>query len=81
MTGFLAEKGWNGHRPVLAFVAMMLANLMCLAIGGAVLAVMIGAEKAFMFGVLPFLVGAGLKSALGAAVLHLLARGRTKPAA
>jgi biotin transport system substrate-specific component len=31
--------------------------------------------------VLPFLVGAGLKSALGAAILRLLARGRTKPAA
>lgn len=81
MTGFLAEKGWNGYRPVLAFVAMALANLLCLAIGGIVLGIMIGGEKAFMLGVLPFLVGAALKSALGAAVLRLLARGRTRPAA
>lgn len=80
MTGFLAEKGWNGHRPVLAFVAMALANLLCLAIGGIVLGFMIGGEKAFMLGVLPFLVGAALKSALGAAVLRLLARSRTRPA-
>ncbi len=81
LMGYLAEKGWNGHRPVLAFVAMAAANLLCLAIGGIVLGFMIGAEKAFLFGVLPFLVGAALKSALGAAVLRLLARGRVKPAA
>ena len=81
LTGYLAEKGWNGHRPVLAFVAMMLANLLCLAIGGIVLGVMIGAEKAFLFGVLPFLVGAALKSALGAAVLRLIARRGARPVA
>lgn len=81
LTGFLAERGWNGHRPVLAFVSMMLANLLCLAIGGAVLGFMIGAEKAFLLGVLPFLLGAALKSALGASVLRLLVRGRAKPAA
>lgn len=81
LTGFLAEKGWNGHRPLFAFVAMLFANLLCLAIGGIVLAAMIGAEKAFLFGVLPFLIGAALKSALGAAVLRVLAKGRAKPAA
>lgn len=81
LTGLLAEKGWNGHRPVMAFVAMALANLLCLAIGGVVLAFMIGGEKAFMFGVLPFLVGAALKSALGAAVLRLVARGKAHPTA
>ncbi len=81
LTGFLAEKGWNGHRPALAFVSMALANLLCLVIGGAVLASMIGGEKAFTLGVLPFLVGAALKSALGAAVLRLLAKGRARLAA
>jgi biotin transport system substrate-specific component len=81
LTGLLAEKGWNGHRPALAFASMALANLLCLVIGGAVLAFMIGGEKAFMLGVLPFLVGAALKSALGAAVLRLFARGRTRLAA
>lgn len=81
VTGFLAEKGWNGHRPVLAFAAMALGNLLCLAIGGLVLGLMIGAEKAFLLGVLPFLIGAALKSALGAAVLRLLARKGARPAA
>lgn len=81
LTGLLAERGWNGQRPVLAFVAMMLANLLCLAIGGVVLGFMIGAEKAFLFGVLPFLVGAALKSALGAAVLRLVARRGARPVA
>lgn len=81
LAGYLAERGWNGHRPVLAFVSMMLANLLCLAIGGVVLGFMIGAEKAFLFGVLPFLVGAVLKSALGAAVLRLIARRSLRPVA
>lgn len=80
LTGFLAEKGWNGHRPVRAFVSMMLANLLCLVIGGVVLGIMVGAEKAFLLGVLPFVVGAALKSALGAALLRLLARGKARPA-
>ncbi|MDP9838800.1 biotin transport system substrate-specific component [Neorhizobium huautlense] len=81
LTGLLAERGWNGHRPLLAFLAMMFANLMCLAIGGVVLGFMIGAEKAFLFGVLPFLVGAALKSALGAALLRLIAGRGARPVA
>lgn len=81
LTGLLAERGWNGHRPLLAFLAMMFANLLCLAIGGVVLAFMIGAEKAFLFGVLPFLVGAALKSALGAALLRLIAGRGARPVA
>jgi len=79
LTGVLAEQGWNGHRPVLAFISMMLSNLLCLAIGGAVLSFMIGAQKAFLLGVLPFLVGAILKSALGASLLCLLVQRRGKP--
>ena len=80
LTGWLAEKGWNGQRPFMALLSMALGNIACLAIGGAWLAAMIGPEKAFLFGVLPFLVGAALKSALGAAVLRLMVRGtaRTK---
>lgn len=75
LVGWLAERGWNGGRPVLAFVAALLGNLTCLALGGAWLAVMIGAEQAFVHGVAPFLVGAVLKSVLGAAVLAALHRG------
>lgn len=74
LVGWLAERGWNGNRPVFAFLAALAGNVACLALGGAWLAVMIGAEAAFIHGVAPFLLGAVLKSALGAAVLALLHR-------
>lgn len=80
VTGWLAEKGWNGNRPVLAFVSMLLGNLVCLGFGGAWLAVMIGTKEAFMSGVLPFLVGALLKSGLAAALLYAM-RGKLRAAA
>jgi biotin transport system substrate-specific component len=78
MTGWLAERGWNGKRPVLAFLAMLLGNALCLALGAAWLAVMIGAQGAFTFGVLPFLLGGLLKSALGAALVYALSRRMAK---
>jgi biotin transport system substrate-specific component len=74
LVGWLAERGWNGGRPALAFTGMLAGNTACLAFGAAWLAVLIGAEQAIIHGVTPFLVGAALKSALGAAVLALLAR-------
>ena len=80
LVGWLAERGWNGKRPVLAFVSMLLGNALCLLLGAAWLAVVIGVEPAFVHGVAPFIVGGLLKSALGAALLALLARGKT-PAA
>lgn len=79
--GWLAEQGWNGAKPFLAFVAALAGNLACLALGGIWLGVMIGAEQAFTYGVAPFLVGAVLKSALGAAVLFALQRGTATKAA
>jgi len=71
VVGWLVARGWNGDRVILAFVAMLIGNLLCLVLGTAWLAVMIGAEKAVTFGFLPFLVGGLLKSALGAATLRL----------
>lgn len=72
--GWLAERGWNGHRVGFAFAGMLVANALCLILGAAWLAVLIGPQKAFALGVAPFLIGALLKSALGAATLKLLAR-------
>src|SRR4051812_29383331 len=69
LAGWLAEKGWTGERYVRSFAAHLLANFVCLAIGGAWLAVLFGAEKGWMFGVAPFILGGVLKSALAAAVL------------
>jgi len=69
LTGYLAERGWNGKRGGLAFTAMLLGNALCLVLGGAWLSVLIGPEKAIALGVLPFLAGGLVKSALGAALL------------
>lgn len=79
LVGWLAERGWNGNRVVLAFAAMLLGNLACLVLGTAWLAVMIGAEKAITFGFLPFIVGGLLKSALGAATLKLFSGYKPEP--
>jgi biotin transport system substrate-specific component len=69
LTGWLAERGWTGDRYVSSFSAHLAANLLCLAIGGAWLAALIGAEKGWLFGVAPFILGGVLKSALAAATL------------
>lgn len=74
MTGYLAERGWNGNRAGLAFISFLAANLVCLALGAIWLAGAIGVEKAIAFGVTPFLIGALIKSALGAAILKAAAR-------
>ncbi|WP_436639400.1 biotin transporter BioY [Microbaculum sp. FT89] len=78
--GWLAEQGWNGRRVGLAFVGMLISNAICLVLGAAWLAVLIGLEPAIMAGVVPFVVGAILKSALGAATLKAMARGPKRAA-
>ena len=70
--GWLAERGWNGHRPFLAFAGMLTSNALCLVLGAAWLAVLIGVEQAVMAGIAPFVIGAVLKAALGAATLALM---------
>ena len=74
LTGWLAERGWNGGRIVLAFAAMLLGNVLCLALGAGWLSATVGIEKAIAVGVAPFVLGAIVKSALGAATLSLWAR-------
>ena len=69
LVGWLAERGWTGERVVAGFFAHLSANALCLAIGGVWLASIIGAEKAWIGGVAPFILGATLKSALAAAIL------------
>ncbi|WP_226553352.1 biotin transporter BioY [Celeribacter naphthalenivorans] len=72
LVGWLAERGWNGHRPFRAFAAMLLGTVLCLSLGAAWLSTLIGVQKAVTAGVLPFLIGAVLKSAFGAATLRLM---------
>lgn len=80
LTGVLAARGWSGHRPGRAFLAMLAGNALCLALGTAWLAAAIGAA-AVEAGLLPFLPGAVVKSAAGAAVLAGLVRIRRGGAA
>jgi biotin transport system substrate-specific component len=75
LTGVLAERGWNGQRVTLAFVSMLLGNGLCLLVGAAWLSTLVGVEKAIVAGVVPFIVGAVLKAALGAAVLRAVPAG------
>ncbi len=79
LAGYLAEKGWTGSHMVKSFLAHLSANILCLAIGGAWLGYLIGAEKGLALGVTPFILGAVLKSALAAAVLMALARRKAQP--
>ncbi|RWO02726.1 biotin transporter BioY [Mesorhizobium sp.] len=74
LTGWLAEHGWNGNRPWLAFVSMLLGNALCLVLGAAWLSIAIGIEQAIVHGVTPFLIGGALKSALAAMTLKLMTR-------
>ncbi len=62
---------------VKSFLAHLSANILCLAIGGAWLAWLLGVEKGLALGVTPFILGAVLKSALAAALLLALARRQT----
>lgn len=74
LVGWLSERGWNGHRPLLCFASMLLANAICLVLGAAWLAGFVGFEKAIALGVTPFLIGGLLKSALAAVTMKALAR-------
>lgn len=69
LTGYLAERGWNGGSLPKAFAAFLMANALSLVVGAAWLSLSVGAEKAILFGVTPFIIGGVLKSALGAAIL------------
>lgn len=75
--GFLTEKGISANRLFAGFSMYLAANLLCLLLGWMWLAQVIGAEKAWIAGVVPFLIGAVLKSALAATVLKAT-KGRVK---
>ncbi|WP_457582530.1 biotin transporter BioY [Ensifer canadensis] len=79
LAGWLAQRGWTGDRIVLSFSAHFAANMLCLALGAAWLATLIGFEQAIALGAAPFVLGAVLKSALAAAVLKAVQRYVQKP--
>ena len=68
IAGWLGEKGWD-RSIVMTVAAMVIGTAVIFVPGYAWLAALIGAEKAWAFGVLPFLWGEVFKIALAAAVL------------
>ncbi len=71
--GYLNTRGWD--RSFFAtIVAMTMGTAIIFLLGYTWLATLIGAEKAWIFGVQPFLLGAVLKIGLAAAVLPTLWR-------
>ena len=80
LVGVLTARGWDGGRPVLAFGAMLAGNGLCLTLGAAWLAAQIGPAVALEAGVIPFLPGAVIKSAVAAGLLFFLYRTKSRRA-
>jgi biotin transport system substrate-specific component len=75
VTGWLAERGWDRSVPWL-FVAMAFGHLIILASGVGWLAfgMKLGAEKAWLVGIAPFIAASLIKNALGAALVPAIRR-------
>jgi biotin transport system substrate-specific component len=73
ITGRLSERGWDGSVPRL-FAAMAVGHIAIFAFGFAWLAfgLKLGADKAWLVGVAPFVAASVVKNALGAALVPAL---------
>jgi biotin transport system substrate-specific component len=73
ITGWLSERGWDRSVPRL-FVAMGAGHIVILALGFIWLAygLRLGADKAWLVGVAPFVAASLIKNALGAALVPAL---------
>jgi biotin transport system substrate-specific component len=70
IVGYLGERGWD-RKLSTTLAAMVIGTALIFVFGYLWLAQLIGLEKAFQFGVLPFIWAAVFKIALAAAVLPL----------
>lgn len=68
IVGWAADRGWDRH-PINLFNAMLVAEIVMMAMGFAWLALLIGPEKSWQFGVVPFIVGDLIKVALAASLV------------
>ena len=68
LVGWAADRGWD-RNPVKLFSVMVVGVALILAFGFAWLATLIGAEKAWQFGVVPFVMPDLIKAALAASVV------------
>jgi biotin transport system substrate-specific component len=71
--GYMAERGWTA-RPIPAFLTLLVAEVICFALGVAWLAHVIGFDKAVQFGLMPFILGDLLKTVLAVALLTAFRR-------
>lgn len=71
IVGWAADRCWD-RNPVKLAGAMLIAEMVMLVMGFAWLAQLIGAEKAWQFGVLPFVAGDLVKVALAACLVPAL---------
>ena len=69
--GWAADKGWSTNAIKMAG-AMIVADIVIFGLGFAWLSQLIGAEKAFTFGVVPFVLGDLVKIALASSVIAAL---------
>ncbi|RVD48234.1 biotin transporter BioY [Mesorhizobium sp. M8A.F.Ca.ET.023.02.2.1] len=68
IVGWAADRGWDRH-PIKLFNAMLVAEVVMMAMGFAWLALLIGPENSWQFGVVPFIVGDLIKVALAASLV------------
>ena len=68
LVGWLAERGWDRSVPKL-FAAMLAGHAVIFLFGFSWLATLIGAEKAWLLGVVPFFAATAFKTALGSLML------------
>ncbi|MER8680412.1 biotin transporter BioY [Mesorhizobium sp. M1405] len=68
IVGWAADRGWDRH-PIKLFNAMLVGEIVMMAMGFAWLALLIGPEKSWQFGVVPFIVGDLIKVALAASLV------------
>lgn len=73
LIGMLADRGWSRRVPK-ALIAAVMGSVLLYVCGGAWLGSLIGLEAAFIQGVVPFVLGDLLKSALAALAVSALFR-------
>ncbi|TIL62930.1 MAG: biotin transporter BioY [Mesorhizobium sp.] len=78
IVGWAADRGWDRY-PVKLFNAMLVAEIVMMAMGFAWLALLIGPEKSWQFGVVPFIVGDLIKVGLAASLVPAVCRCSSVP--
>ncbi len=73
VVGWAVDRGW-GRSIVKLFAVMLIAEAIMMAMGFSWLAVLIGAEKSWQFGVVPFIVPDLIKVALAALLVPAVSR-------